>query len=234
MSRPEQDGTLVPVWFIAPEGFTPIPLTEEVEARAASFADVLDDLYPDVAPVEKLSLIGANEMLVQQLLRDGVIYMASFLYALEDESLCSGMVAAFMVDGPVPGGARFAERLVAEVPGRFPGQTVDAGVVTVPAGRAAMIARDVPGPSAASLLSSDHSEERELQRQIETYLPFPDGSAYLQVVMATADLHAWDELLPIFGGFIASISFSPPVVTNHQRSSALRAEAEEQMRREFG
>lgn len=225
---------LVPVWFISPDGFTPIPLTEDVETRAESLADILDSLYPDVAPVEKLTLIGANEVFVQQLLRDGVIYMASFLYALEDGSACSGMVAAFMVDGPVPGGSQFARKLIAEVPDRFPGETVDAGVVTVPAGRAALIARDVPGPSAVSLFSADDSEGWELQRQLETYLPFPDGSAYLQVVIGTGDLHAWEELLPIFGGFIASISFSPPVVTNRRESSASRAKAEEKMRREFG
>lgn len=234
MSRSEQDETLVPAWFIAPEGFTTIPLTDGIEARADSFANILDDLYPGVAPVEKLTVIGANEMLVQGLLRAGAIYMASFLYALEDDTVCSGMAVAFMVDGPVPGGAHFSERLIAEVPDRYPGETVDAGVVTLPAGRAALIARDVPGPSMASIVSPDQGEERELQRQLETYLPFPDGSAYLQVVIGTSDLHAWEELLPIFGGFIAGISFSPPIVTRRRETSVSRAEVEEQMRREFG
>lgn len=234
MSVSGQDGVLVPVWFIAPPGFTQISLTEEPEIRAEKFAQVLDALYPDVDPIEKLTLVGANEMFVQQLLRDGAIYMASFLYSLEDGSACSGMAAAFMVEGRVPGGAQFVERLISEISERYTEEPIDAGVVTLPAGRAAVIARDITGPSVTSILLPNEDGERELQRQLETYIPFPDGSAYLKVVIGTSDLHAWKEILPILGGFISGISFSPPVDTGHRKYRASRAEVEMQMRREFG
>ena len=233
MSLSQGAGTLAPVWFFSPEGFTPIALDEDPAIRAERFADVINALYPQVSPEQKLQLVAGTELIVHAMVEEGAVYLASFMYALEDGEVCSGMVTAFMVDGPPPGGVNFAERVVQEVPERFPNEPVDAGVVPLPAGKAALVTRDVLGPSTSALLSPEDSSEPEVQRQLEAYLPFPDGSAYLQIVIGTSDTEFWPELLPVFGGFLAGVSFTPYVPT----SSAVRssnAETDGWARREFG
>lgn len=233
MSVPQGAGTLVPVWFYSPEGFTPIALDEDPAARAERFADLINVLYPQVSPSEKLHLVAGTELFMQGLVEEGAVYLASFMYSLEDESVCSGMVTAFMVDGSPPGGPNFAERFVQEVPERFPNEPVDVGVVTLPAGKAALITRDVLGPSPAALLSPGDPAEQEVQRQLEAYLPFPDGSAYLQIAIGTSDLDCWRDLLPLFSGFLAGISFTPyvPASSASRRSNAA---TDGWARREFG
>ncbi|MCH6163245.1 hypothetical protein [Streptomyces marispadix] len=229
----QKSGTLVPVWFFSPEGFTPVALDEDPAARAERFADLINALYPQVSPEEKLQLVASTELLVHSLIEEGAVYLASFMYSLEDGAACSGMVTALMVDGPPPGGASFAERVVQQVPERFPGDRVDAGVVSLPAGKAALITRDVIGPSPVTLLSPDAPVEPEVQRQLEAYLPFPDGSAYLQIAIGTSDLDYWPDLLPMFGGFLAGISFTPHVAASHT-SRSTPAATDRWARKEFG
>lgn len=200
---------LAPVWFVSPKGFTPVALDEDPASRAARFADLINDLYPDVSPQEKLQLVAGTESHLQGLVREGAIYFASFMYALECGDVCNGMVSAFLVEGVPASGVHFVDRVAREARKRFAGESVDVGVVTLPAGRAALVARDVAGPSSVGLVNPSGPDAVEVQRQLEAYLPFSDGTAYLKVAMGTGDLDAWQDLLPVFGGFLAGISFSP-------------------------
>lgn len=233
MSLSQGPGALAPIWFLSPEGFTPVALDENPAARAERFTDFINVLYPQVSPEEKLQLVAGTENLLLGLVKEGAVYFASFMYSLEDGAVCSGMVTAFMIDGPPPGGANFAERVVRAVPERFPNERVDVGVVMLPAGKAALVTRDVLGPSPAVLLSPDHPTEPEVQRQLEAYLPFPDGSAYLQVVIGTSDVDYWAELLPVFGGFLAGVSFTP-YMTTLSASRGSNTATDGWARREFG
>lgn len=232
MSRSQESGTLAPVWFFSPEGFTPVALDENPAARAERFTDFINFLYPQVTPEEKLQLVAGTESLLLGLISKGAVYFASFMYALED-AVCSGMVTAFMIDRAPPGGGNFAESVVREVPERFPNERVDAGVVMLPTGKAALVTRDVLGPSPVLLLSPEDPAEPEMQRQLEAYLPFPDGSAYLQVVISTSDVDCWADLLPVFGGFLAGVSFTPyvPILPASKRSDT---GTDGWARREFG
>lgn len=226
-------GALVPVWFLSPEGFTPVALDEDPLDRSARLAELVDNLYPQVAAQEKLKLVAGSEALLQGLIEKGAVYFASFIYKLDDATICSGMATAFMVDRPPPGGVDFAGRLVKEVHQRYPGEEVDAGLVVLPAGKAALVTRDVLGPPISVLLAPDDQAEPEVLRQLEAYLPFPDGSAYLQIAIGTGDLEAWNELLPVIGGFLAGISFSP-YVPKPVRSREAKTAADDWARREFG
>lgn len=226
--------TPVPVWFQLPEGFIEIPLVETPQLRAQRMGEMLETIFPAAPLDEKVALVGASEMLTQGLLDAGAIHGSSFMYRLGDSGVCSGTAIVFMEDKNVRPLETFARRTLHSASAEYADVPIDKGALDLPCGPAALIARDVAGPSLAAVVQPEARGAVEVNRQLEVYIPFPHGFSLLKVCFATPDLGAWDDLLPAFGEFLTGIAFTPPSRQRTGQSGDRTRAAEDWAQQEFG
>ncbi|MCH6163505.1 hypothetical protein [Streptomyces marispadix] len=226
--------TPIPVWFQLPEGFVEIPLVETPQLRARRMGEMLDATFPAAPLEEKLTLVAASELLMQGLLDAGAIHASSFLYRLGDGDVCSGTAIVFMEDKNVRPLETFADRTLYSVSAEYADVPLDKGALSLPCGPAVLIAKDVAGPSLASVVQPGREGVTELNRQLEVYIPFPHGFSLLKVCFATPDLGAWEDLLPAFGEFLTGIAFAPPGRSETSQDVDHTRAADDWAQQEFG
>jgi hypothetical protein len=226
--------TPVPVWFQLPEGFVDIPLVETPRLRAQRMGEMLDATFPEAPLEEKLTLVAASELLTQGLLEAGAVHASSLLYRLAGGDVCSGTAIVFMEDQNVRPLETFADRTLKSASVEYQDVPVDKGALNLPCGPAVLIARDVAGPSLASVVQPAETGAAELNRQLEVYIPFPHGFSLLKVCFATPDLGAWEELLPAFGEFLNGIAFTPPGTPKTREDGDSTRATDDWAQQEFG
>ncbi|WP_030246422.1 hypothetical protein [Streptomyces sp. NRRL S-350] len=217
-----------PLWLTLPEGFTAVDLDEDLGDRMARAAESLDALFPDTAGEQKLGAVIAAETALQAQLREGVVHVSSCLVRAEDGEPVHGMFAVFLrprdPDAPGDYPARVAEQLAAAWP------DADVGVVELPAGRAALAARDLAVPVPGAVWGVPESTVSTV-RQLELLIPHPWSPHVVAVVFTTEDLDHWDEWLPLLATAVRGITFHPP---RDESLDALPPEQWDTIRKAFG
>ncbi|GHF50577.1 hypothetical protein GCM10018790_30470 [Kitasatospora xanthocidica] len=217
-----------PLWLTLPGGFTSVDPTEDLGDRMTRTAEQLDALFPDAAPEQKLSAVIAAETAFQAQLREGAVHVSGCLVRAEDGEPVHGMFTVFLRPQELGPPGSYPARVAEELAEAWP--DADVGVVDLPVGRAALVARDVEVPVPGALWGVPGSTVSTV-RQLELLLPHPWSPHVVAAVFTTEDLDHWDEWLPLLATAFRGISFHPP---RDESADGLPAEQWDTIRKAFG
>lgn len=192
--------------FDLPEGFFPLPLAAEPEARAALSDTFVRDLYSQGDETLWTPAAPYYAALAEQLALSGVSYSALGLFSTEDEGVaqCAFTVAAVETDHADPETA--AHGILAAL-SRDPHH--DARWMDLPCGPAVscVTMREV---TLSPELTADHTEKQLLTGQIQVHVPFPTGPYTAVFTLHTASTEYWNELCDGMVATLRTVSFPAP------------------------
>ncbi|MER7671087.1 hypothetical protein ABTY61_21850 [Kitasatospora sp. NPDC096128] len=196
-----------PLWLTLPGGFTALDLAEDLDDRTARTAAALDAAFPRTRPEQRLSAVIAAETALQAQLRAGAVHLSGCLVRAEDGEPVHGMLAVFVRPQELGPRGSYPDRAAAELAEAWP--DTDVGVVDLPAGRAALAARELTVPVPGVVWGVARSTVSTV-RQLELLVPHPWSPHVVAAVFTTEDVAYWSEWLPLLAAAFRGISFHPP------------------------
>jgi hypothetical protein len=197
-------------WFVLPDGFEVLPLDRDPIERATELVLMLQDLWPEATPEQRLQCALTNDAFLAGLGREGVVHLSTCLARKEDGGLTSALLTVTVKDvQPVPG-VPFADRVVREL--GPPTADRDIAVATSTLGRIPVVVEDSTPHVPGELLGAGE-DFGITSRYVRAYFPFPGQPRVAVFSLSTEDLDTWPCYVEMMGAICASVSFTPPAVS---------------------
>lgn len=198
-----------PIWFTLPDCFTPLKFEEDAEQRMNRIMHSMQTVLPQSSIEDRLRYALIQENALKHMWDQGVRYGATCLLKSGED------------DNPRLTAAQFtASVMVADLTGsdslsalkkslRMTGRKRDIAIDELPVGQALLVAEENQLTLPAEL-STNQKESMRTTRQVQAFIPLPEGNRAAVLALATEALEDWDEYLVLMRKILSTVSFRKP------------------------